>query len=342
MRFEFPLLTTLFGVKCIRIGDIRPDAPGKLAERLAVFVAPIKSDIGRIVQAYGWADAVGVRFAQRFRSAFVLNFVLAALAVVLAVVSLHFHKSKPAFVLVEIFLIVWVMANTRIGQERRWHPRWVEARELAERLRAASLLWLLGVRPAIIASVEPTWTGWYARAVLREQGMRSGELDGAGIVAARAAMTDLLRDQCRYHVLTVLRMDRLEHRLEKLGALLFQMTFVVAMAFLAGLGMMALTGYHLAHDKNLFIAYSVTIVAAGLPALATATYGIRVIGDFDGIARRSRRTRAALRRLITALRYDRAQLDVLRARANEASDAMLGDVSNWRLSAESRELDIPG
>jgi hypothetical protein len=81
---------------------------------------------------------------------------------------------------------------------------------------------------------------------------------------------------------------------------------------------------------------------AGLPALATATYGIRVIGDFEGIARRSQRTHAVLSRLIASIERDPLDLELLRARARAAADAMLGDVSSWRLAAESRPLAIPG
>jgi len=83
-------------------------------------------------------------------------------------------------------------------------------------------------------------------------------------------------------------------------------------------------------------------IAAGLPALATATYGIRVIGDFEGVARRSERTHMALETVIKAIGKDTLDLALLRARARSAADIMLGDVSSWRLAAESRTLAIPG
>ena len=35
--------------------------------------------------------------------------------------------------------------------------------------------------------------------------------------------------------------------------------------------------------------YAVTALTAGLPVLATASYGIRVIADFEGMAKRSER-----------------------------------------------------
>jgi hypothetical protein len=83
-------------------------------------------------------------------------------------------------------------------------------------------------------------------------------------------------------------------------------------------------------------------LSAILPTFATATYGIRVIGDFEGIAKRSERTFESLDAHIAALRHDPPDLDILRRRARAAGDAMLGDLASWRLAAESRGLAIPG
>jgi hypothetical protein len=83
-------------------------------------------------------------------------------------------------------------------------------------------------------------------------------------------------------------------------------------------------------------------LSAALPALATATYGIRVIGDFEGISQRGERTHRQLDQLINAIQQDPAEFSLLRARARTAAEAMLGDVASWRLSAESRGLSIPG
>ena len=86
---------------------------------------------------------------------------------VLAVSSLFGHGKLP-FVIPEIVLIFLVLINTASGRRRRWHQRWLEARELAERLRVALPLWTLGERPTtLFFGQEPTWTGWYARAVVR-------------------------------------------------------------------------------------------------------------------------------------------------------------------------------
>lgn len=68
--------------------------------------------------------------------------------------------------------------------------------------------------------------------------------------------------------------------------------------------------------------------------MAAALYGIRLIGDFEGVARRSERTHRTLCKLIDDIQNDPQDLIVLRARAREAADAMLGDVASWRPKAE--------
>jgi hypothetical protein len=257
------------------------------------------------------------------------------------------HDWKPVLVVIEILLIAAVVLNTWLGLRRQWHRRWSEGRELAERLRVALLLWMVGLRPAVAPGAEPTWTGWYARAIVRAQGLRHARLAGAGLSASSAAVTGLLNDQCAYHETAARRMHRLEHRLERAGLVCFVLTIAVALAYLAvKLPGMAASGgeEHGGHGASAAEDFGVVVAAltAGLPALATATYGIRVIGDFAGISRRSERTHRGLGAIVTQIDGEAPKLHSLRARVRAAADVMLGDVAGWRLSAESRGLAIPG
>ncbi len=349
----FPLLMALFGIQRLSGRHVRPPRPAELAEREEGLAPAVGSDAppaarpALIVGAFGWADFVGSLLAQIFRGAFILNFVFGALAVACAAVSIVRHDWKPVLVVIEILLIVTVVFNTGLGLRRQWHRRWFEGRELAERLRVALLLWVVGLRPAAAAGAEPTWTGWYARAVVRAQGLRHGRLAGAGLDAARAAATGLLNDQCAYHAATAKRMHGLEHRLERAGLFCFVLTIAVALAYLAvKLPEMAASGgeAHGGHGGGPAEDFGIVVAAltAGLPALATATYGIRVIGDFAGISRRSERTRRGLAAIVKRIDGEEPNLHSLRARVRAAAEVMLGDVAGWRLSAESRGLAIPG
>lgn len=356
LRLGYPLMTTLFGVRVIRRADIFPTPPEALMKDYLRDAAPVvasgaEKEIASLAAAYGWADAVGFHYAQVFRSAFVMNFLFAALAVVAGSASLLVHETEAhatAFPglgwwlehlpLLELILIASVVLNTVIGWIMQWHGRWVEAREVAERLRTALPLWALGLRPAFFPGEEPTWTGWYARAAVRMQGLRAGDLNPGSLGPERKLLVDLLTEQCRYNEINARRMHNMSLRLEFVGLLLLALTALVAVDHLGDLGIVNCTiGRFLPeHEATIWL-------SAALPALATATYGIRLIGDFESIHRRAERTHRGLDELIKAIKKDDpADFGLLRARARSGADIMLGDVSSWRLSAESRGLAIPG
>ena len=131
------------------------------------------------------------------------------------------------------------------------------------------------------------------------------------------------------------RMHQLDHRLEEAGFWLLVGTLSVAGLYVAFA--LALKKFNLpvTGEEHEFVKHLVVAFTAGLSALATATYGIRVIGDFEGGARRSERTRAVLDRLIKTMESEPLDLVPLRAQA------MLGDVASWRLGRESHTRD-PG
>jgi hypothetical protein len=289
------------------------------------------------------ADSIAVYFAQIFRSAFVMNFLFAALAVTAAAAGASAMTMgavewwQRAAVKAEIILIIFVVMNTVFGHRSHWHHRWVEAREVAERLRVALPLWTLGLRPASFPGEEPTWTGWYARALVRTQGMRAGDLSNRALDDERVGLLRLLAEQCDYNQAKAGRMHWVELALAYAGICLLGATVAVIIDHLVD---GPLVQYTLG---RILPARAATIwLNTALPALATASYGIRVIGDFDGIFQRAKRTHRQLDQLITAIMQDPPDFTLMRARARSAADAMLGDVASWRLSAESRGLAIPG
>jgi hypothetical protein len=347
--FAFSLLMTALVVRRAKWTDIFPDSVDTLQGNFQELLQPaVDRDLfpANLMQAYAWADVKGLYFAQFFRSAFVLNFFVASFAVASALSALLLPPSSHSYWPsgMEIGLISFVVLNTISGRYFGWHTRWVEAREVAERLRVASMLWILGIRPRAFAGEEPAWTGWYVRALVRAQPLRTITFEPGQVDRARTAIINVLQNQCHYHELNARRMKRLERHLEYIGLFLFGLTVLVALDHLFDKGdrLHALLHWLFVHP---WPAHEVGIgLGAILPALATATYGIRVIGDFEGNAKRSERAHQSLKGQIDALDPQRARpdLSILRRRARAAGDAMLGDVSSWRLSAESRGLAIPG
>jgi hypothetical protein len=128
-----------------------------------------------------------------------------------------------------------------------------------------------------------------------------------------------------------------ERLLEWIGLVLFSATLLIALSHVWSQGLIEFLFHEYPRHSLVLI-----MLSAILPTLATASYGIRVIGDFEGIAKRSERAARDQLHVIEALRRDPSDLVLFRARAQNIADAMLGDVASWRLSAESRGLAIPG
>ncbi|MGH6876098.1 MAG: hypothetical protein ACREHV_01835, partial [Rhizomicrobium sp.] len=325
IRIEFPLLMVLMGVRWPRLGDIvlpRPEAPPE--DRSAIQPPPTAID-----RAFAWADAVALRFAQDFRSAVITNFLVAAIAVLVGTLNLRYPWNA-----IELALVFLLVLNAFIGHARRWHHRWIESREVAERLRMTAAMRAIATRALGPFGAAATWPAWYVRAIARESGLRSGRLDRDGLAGARESLLALVRSQAAYHAATATRFERLHDRLALAG----QITFVAALILAAGLFVAKAFDFTMTAR---FIRWTI-VASASLPALASASYGIRVIGDFDGSAKRSRRMKAQLDALATTIETGSVSFERLRDRAHKASDVMLGDVANWRLVVESRELEMPG
>ncbi len=289
--------------------------------------------------AYAFADNLASRFAQYFRSGHVINFAFSALAVALALSGLLLPPAfKIGLVGVELLLIGMIVLNTRIGHREAWHQRWLDYRQLAERLRPMRSLKLLGIaQPPNVSAASRTgslrWIDWYATAIWRQLGLPSGRIDQARIAELLALLQDQeIGPEIRYHQKNAHRMQHVNHRLHQFGSLCFLTTVLLCVGFLFYAALM---------EKSHTTAIIFSVLTAALPAFGSAAYGLRVQGDFAGSAARSAETAKALAEV-------RIQLDgctsLTRAAAlgNAAAAVMLVDLAEWRLTYEQRRLEIPG
>jgi hypothetical protein len=361
-RRDWNALLACTGARGLRWPQSRKLVPDQLGRALADLLAPFgyAEKVAKMIEAFGFADAIGTHYSHQFRSAVVFNFVWAAATVASAAVStLAIGNGHVWLAIIEAGMIVAVILNTGIGLRRRWHQRWFEGRELAERLRVALPFWAVGIWPGTFTGPEPTWGGWYARALMREQPPLQGRLDRKTLASYRAALIRVLREQSDYHEATARSLRHLNVWMEWAGVVLLVCSLALAGLYALGNScalVAELAAWHLATDAAvgaceahwLRIPFAdswanyIAVLGVILPAFATASYGIRVIGDFDDTAERSRRSSEALKWLIDALEQDDEELALMRARTYAAGDVMLGEVQSWRLAAESRALAIPG
>ncbi|CAN5448577.1 hypothetical protein BH11PSE5_BH11PSE5_26620 [soil metagenome] len=285
-----------------------------------------------LLAAFRWWDAAAIRAAQAFRSAVIVNFALAALAVVLAAVSVLAELWKWLFVMAEVATILLLLANTVQAGRRRWQERWLESREVAELLRVVIMMRLVGVGRGLVSPGEGGWISRYVGAFARASAPHAADL-GDPATAARPLIEEVA-GQAAWNAATARRMHLAAHRIERFGEILFGLVLAAAIGWL----LLFATASELAHRLQ----YPLTAVTAGLPAIATASYGIRIILDFEGIAGRANQIATGLEALLARWEAGPPSAAELQKFARRAADIMLGDVAAWRLLAEGRRLTIPG
>ena len=289
--------------------------------------------LGMLQLWYEWADSLAGHFAQSHRSGHVFNFFLGAIAVLLGVANLVLPSRWSVYLEVSLFLVVLaILANTWAANRGEWHRRWLDYRQLAERLRPMRSLKVLGVAapysPGTAANpLAERWVEWHAATVWRAIGCPSGRMDPAQLGAEKE-----IEPQVAYHRKAAEKALSLDRRLEVFG------TFVFALALLSSV--VLLTGFlfapeWVAENYNWF-----TVLSAGLPAIGTAVAGIRLQGDHGASAARSQHTSLVLDKV--RLRLEAEERSLLRAAdlAEQAAQTMLSDLNEWKLLAQQRGLSV--
>ena len=345
VRIEYPLLLALAGIKRMGPGawKARHCSEYTRTEWQAYREAcaephGVNAPIDRIETWYDWADRLAGHVAQSYRSGHVFNFLLGAAAVLLALTTLVYPDGKVVLAVGEFLAVVAILANTSIGQRQEWHRKWLDYRQLAERLRPMRSLKLLAVAapdpPGTPANpVARRWVEWYSAAVWRATGCPVGRLDAKTADSLSAAIAEYeVAPQIAYHRATSIQVERLDHRLEKLGTALF-LASLCSCAFL-------LIAFAVSHEwvekySNWFV-----MISAGLPAIGTAIFGIRFQGDFGGSAVRSQSTADGLELIVGELRQPRLGLSRTADLVEQAARAMLSDLDEWQLVNQQRDLSI--
>ena len=343
LRLEYPLLLALTGVVRVRRTNVRATPlPQALEGEWKAFRGAcgqghgIETDLDPLQRAYCWSDQLARHFAQTYRSGHIFNFLVGAAAVLTALAGLILPQGKLLLALAELTMIAAIIANTQIGVKHGWHRRWLDYRQLAERLRPMRSLKLLGVaapRRDLNAKLDQRrWTEWYAAGMWRA--MRSP----AGVMRAPAQLAMALKEheltpQIAYHRKAAQIAVELDHRLHLIGLALFAATVIGCLVLIVG--------YFIVPDWVSANAKIFVILSAGLPAVGTALFGIRVQGDFAGTAQRSLSTATRLQESVAAVS---SVIELTRAADvfEEAARFMLTDLGEWKLSHEQRELVIPG
>ena len=344
LRIEYPLLLTLAGTHRLSTRDLRAK-PRLVAARAewdeyresCVGRHGVEAPLDRLQRAYEWSDWLATHFAQTYRSSHVFNFLLAALGAWIGLSGLVLPADPLPLALAEFAVVLAVVVNTLAGSRRCWHQRWLDYRQLAERLRPMRSLKLLGIAapdpPGSAAEpVARRWIDWYAACTWRSVGCPAGRLAPADLPSlAQAIAARELEPQIQYNRRNAEQVDRFDRRLELLALFLFGATMLVTFSVVVGLEFAPA----LVKDWSNWI----TALSAGLPALGTAIFGIRVHGDYGALAARSRSTAGQLERIAEDLRRSR-DLQRMADLTEQAGRVMLADLGEWRLVNELHDLSL--
>ena len=95
---------------------------------------------------------------------------------------LHGARAYLEFAIAEFIITLGIIINTKVGVRNEWHRRWLDYRQLAERLRPMRSLKLLGLAapdpPGTMTNpVALRWIDWYASGIWRAIGCPGGAIE---------------------------------------------------------------------------------------------------------------------------------------------------------------------
>jgi hypothetical protein len=296
---------------------------------------------------YAWANELSIYYANLYRSAFVVSYFLAAVAVFLALIGLVAGLPEDAVLiltLLELSAIVTILVLTSYGRRRRWHERSIDYRMLSERLRLARCLALLGGGgqqvsiPAHLATYgnpSATWMHWHYQAIERAAGLPNVRLSMDYLMGVQNVwLKNVIEDQIVYHKTTYVRYEQVHERLHSAGWALFVLTLMAC-------------SLHLLNDefiRNPAASRWLVLATAFLPALSAALIAIRSQAEAQRLAMRSR----AMEQNLEQIRRDFAALPTragegdsqrLRAGADRVTDLMVREMLDWRVVLLDRPLE---
>ncbi|AWW75608.1 hypothetical protein CD351_14315 [Erythrobacter sp. KY5] len=304
-----------------------------------------------LLPMFAWADAVSSRLSDAYRSGMSLNFILSALAIIAGIAYLPFDlaKYKWIFASIELALLVLILSITYAGARRAWHRRWFETRRVAEYLRFAPGILMMGVSRPIARwprAETAQWPERYVRDALRDAGLPEARVDRAYL---RRVLSNVVlphvRGQRQYHAAKAEQLHRVHHRIDKTAEWGFLAAVVsVSIYLLIELGALAgvlPAGWPYATAK-LF-----TFLGVAFPTIGANLAGIRYFGDFERFSSISRVTVAKLadveERIVLLLSGDEQRLtyhvasDLVRA----IDDIVVEEIESWQAVYGAKHLALP-
>jgi hypothetical protein len=310
-----------------------------------------------VLPMFAWADGIANRLADAYRSGMTVNFVLAALAVIIGIAFLPtgLGEVKWAFALVELLLLGGILAMTAAGSRYGWHRRWFAMRRVAEYLRHAPALLLMGVARSTgrwpqaggdAREEAGAWPEHFARHALRDVGLPRIAMTRDYLRAGMAGtVLPHVTAQRAYHTAKAHRLETVHHRLDKAAETCFALAVASVTAYLAlkGAGIAGIVPKAWAGELSPLF----TFLGVAFPTLGANLSGIRYFGDFERFAAISHvaaeklggieaRIELLLSGAPEALTYA-AAADLIHA----LDEAVVEEIASWQAVFGAKHLALP-
>jgi hypothetical protein len=287
----------------------------------------------RVSTPFARADALATHYAGLYRTTYLLNFCLSALAVGCAMFAATESEGASGW---EFGSILGVIALTSFANLRHYHERWVDYRHLAEQIRPLRYLFPLGLPLPQARAAQyldhdrggESWIEWLVHRVERELGLPGVAVTPTYLNAVHDFATGaILEEQISYHRRNKAKLAKVDHRLHLLGLGLFGLSAITCLIDLSGV------------KSNLLFRLS-----GILPACGAAVLGIRNIGEFARLELRSQGMEAALaetRAAMTRPPEEDQKRSVLSAHLEALAVQMMSETADWRTLVITRHIELP-
>jgi hypothetical protein len=224
------------------------------------------------------ADQLAMRYHNRHLLYMYMVFILSPLAVSIVTAYVLFFPHIPILLLIEALMIGFILVVLILNRFRQWHRKWVDYRYLAERLRAALILSMVGLECSTSKSLphlsfHNDWTNnAYEWIYLKQLEMLCLDIDLDNI--KKFIIKHWIDDQISFYM----KKSKFHENRDKLYAILIYFAFVLTFigALLHGIE-------SIIHEtiENPFYSSLATFIVIVAPAFAAALTGMRTQQEYS-------------------------------------------------------------
>lgn len=358
-------IETLFGGRTTRSGTVQStyESPEHIAEGTAANLLrttgktlgesnPVYAKLrGELLPAFATADGVSSRLSDAYRSGMTVNFALSAFAIIvgIAYLPLGMPEYKWLFASVELAALAGILAVTFAGHKRAWHRRWFETRRVAEYLRFAPAVIVLGIaRPAgrWPRGENREWPERFSRDCLRDAGLPNATIDRDYLrTVLEGIVLPHVKGQRSYHEAKSRQLARVHHRLDRTAEIFFLAAIVSVATYL----LLELAAAVSLIDPT--VPYSLaklfTFLGVAFPTLGSSLGGIRYFGDFERFSAISKVTAGKLadieKRIELLLSGNPSRLTYRAASkvVKGVDEIVVAEIESWQSVFGAKHLTLP-